>query len=242
MRNCIVLFFILLDANQTHMKRYCLLLLSCIIMGCGSKFKDNSIVTESVVADSLLPADCIPSNFKTKSGTQVMYTRVGDAVQLSWGDETYTRSYDSLFTCEDSQFGRWDFIPKFLSETKHSLVFKNVLSTSSGGNPAPIDFSVIVFPKNMKDSVYEKELYIDKHDDYLVYIAGWTADSLAVLNIESKKTQICRLSPDPLPFAKSPTFIIKKTKVTDKMFFVEYEGLDEKDSVVVRKNKFKLNI
>jgi len=44
MRNCIVLFFMLLDANQTHMKRYYLLLLSCVIMGCGSKFKENSIV------------------------------------------------------------------------------------------------------------------------------------------------------------------------------------------------------
>ena len=224
------------------MKRYCLLLLSCIIMGCGSKIKDNSIVAESVVADSLLPADCIPANFKTKSGTQVMYTILGDAVQLSWGDETYTHSYDSLFTCEDSRYGRWDFIPKFLSETKNYLVFEELLSTSGGANPAPIDFSVIVFPKNMNDSVYEKELFIDKHDDYLVYIACWTADSLAVLNIESKKTQICRLSPDPLPFAKSPTFIIKRTTIKNKIFDVEYEGLDEKDSVVVRKNKFKLTI
>jgi len=202
------------------MKRYCLLLLSFIIVGCGSKIKDNSIVAKGVVNDSLLPPDCIPANFKTKSGTQVMYTRIGNAVQLSWGDETYTRSYDSLFTCQDSRYGRWDFIPKFLSETKNYLVFEELLSTSGGSNPAPIDFSVIMFSKNMKDSVYEKEMYINKHGDYLVYIAGWKADSLAVLNIESKKTQICRLSPDPLPFAKSPTFIIKKTKIKDKVFLV----------------------
>jgi hypothetical protein len=224
------------------MKFYYLILLSIIITGCGSKIKDSSIVAQSVINDSLLPVDCIPANLITRLGTKVMYTRVGNAVKLCWGDDTYTRSHDSLFTCEDSRFGRWDFIPKFLSETKHNLVFKNVLSTSSGGNPAPIDFSVIVFPKNMKDSVYEKEMYIDKHGDYLVYIAGWKADSLAVLNIESKRTQICRLSPDPLPFARSPTFIIKKTKIKDQAFFVEYEGLDEKDSTIILKNKFKLNI
>lgn len=211
-------------------------------MGCGSKIKNNSIVAESAVNDSLLPADCIPANFKTKSDTRVMYTILGDAVQLSWGDETYTRSYDSLFTCQNSRYGRWDFIPKFLSETKHYLVFKELLSTSGGANPAPIDFSVIVFPKSMKDSVYQKDMYIDQHGDYLIYIANWTADSLAVLNIESKKTQICRLSPDPLPFAKSPTFIIKKTKIKGKIFDVEYEGLDANDSVVIRKNKFKLDI
>ena len=36
------------------------------------------------LVDSILPADCIPKNFTTPMGTRVSYTKVGDAVKLSW--------------------------------------------------------------------------------------------------------------------------------------------------------------
>jgi len=116
------------------------------------------------------------------------------------------------------------------------------LSTSSGGNPAPIDFSVMVLPKNITDSIYEKEMYIDHAGDYIIYLTGASADSLSVLNLETKKIQICALNPQPLIFAKSPTFIIQKTKIKNKVLHVEYEDLDSNDSTVIRKNKFRLTI
>ncbi|MNK06493.1 hypothetical protein D3C87_243920 [compost metagenome] len=140
-----------------------------------------------------------------------MYSQINNSVKLSWGNDSYIRSHDSLFMCIDDRFGRWDFIPKYVSETNNYLVLENVISTSSGGNPAPIEFSAMIFPKRMNDSIYEKEMYIDIHNNYIIYLLGVRADSLEILNIETKKSQICILNPKPVPFSKSPTFIITKT-------------------------------
>ena len=85
-------------------------------------------------------------------------------------------------------------------------------------------------------------MYIDHAGDYIIYLTGASADSLSVLNLETKKIQICALNPQPLIFAKSPTFIIQKTKIKNKVLHVEYEDLDSNDSTVIRKNKFRLTI
>lgn len=224
---------------------YVLLLLSVTLLNSCNEVptKNNQHKIETVSIDSLLPPDCIPTDFITSMGTKIIYTRVNNSVKLSWGDDNYTRSHDSLFSCQLDKYGnRWDWIPKYVSETKNYLVFTNVISTSSGGNSAPIEFSAMIFPKKISDSIYEKEMYIDIHNNYIIYLPGWTADSLAILNIETKKKQICILNPKPVPFAKSPTFIITKTGISKNGLNVEYESLDANDSVVLRKNSFKLKI
>lgn len=219
---------------------------TCIFCSCKKQSAiviDKKEEKQAGVVDSLLPSDCIPANFTTPMGTKVVYTKVDHAVKLSWGNDTYIRSHDSLFTCELDEYGnRWDWIPKYVAETKNYLIFENVLSTSSGGNPSPIEFTAIILPKKATDLIYEKDLYIDKHEDYIIYLPGATADSLAIMNLETKKTQICRLLPAPVPFAKSPTFIITKTGISKQNLNVEYESLDKNDSVVIQKNKFKLKV
>ena len=229
------------------MRLCCLLLFYLLFTSCGSKSIENKNAGDvNTGNDSLLPASCIPANFTTRLGTKVMYTRVGNEVKLSWGNNTYTRSHDSLFTCADyTGSGRWDFIPKYDAETKNHLIFTNVLSTSSGGNPAPIDFSVLVLPKNTVDSIYQKDMYIKSHKNYIIYVSDSESfvESLDILNVETKKKQVCTLSPQSVIFARSPTFVIQSTVIKNKMLHVEYETYDENlDSIIIVKNKFRLTI
>ena len=147
-----------------------------------------------------------------------------------------------MFVCRLDEHGLWDYIPHYVSETENNLVFTNVISTSSGANPAPIDFSAMIFPKKISDSIYEKYYFLDKHNDYIIYLPSARADSIEILNIETKKSQMCMLNPRPVPFLKSPTFIITKTKVFNKKLEIEYIGLDKNDNEVTRKNTFKLKV
>lgn len=208
-----------------------------------AKLTDSTIQDIEVNSvDSLLPADCIPANFTTPMGTRVSYTKVGDAVKLSWGDGMYIHNYDSLFVCRLDNSGLWDYIPKYVSETKKNLVFTNVTATSGGGNPDPIEFCAIIFPKNTADSIYEKNYFLDKYDDYIIYLPGGHAGVIEILNIESGKSQQCILDPQPRQFSKSPIWIISKTEVSAKNLKVDYIWLDDEDNEITAKNTFKLKV
>lgn len=152
-----------------------------------------------------------------------------------------SRIYDSLYSCQfDKNTGLWDFVPKFKFETKNNLVFINILETSSGGNPAPLDYYAIILPKNKKDTIFEKELFINCERDYLIY-GDWDNDNIHILNLESKNGQNIILTPK-LALSRSPTMSIQETKIKNSIFYIKYETLDKNDNLKIVEKTFKLEI
>lgn len=216
-----------------------------LICGCGRQENKKTFPhtnSGSVKFDtSSLTTECIQRDTVTEMGTKIYYLYLNGKFQISWGDNTYNRIYDSLYTCYyDKSTGLWDFVPKIFSETKNYLVFTNVLWTSSGGNPAPLEYYAIVCPKNIIDNVFERDFFIDSSGEYLIY-GDHKNENLHLLNIETKKCQTVFLKPRPEQ-SRSPTISILKTEIKGKSFFVIYKSLDKNDEVINIERKFNIEI
>ena len=216
-----------------------------LICGCGrQESKETSLQTniDSVKIDTTsLTTECTQRDTITGMGTKIHYLYRNGKFQISWGDNSYKRAYDSLYSCHyDKSTGLWDFVPKLYSETKNNLIFVNILWTSSGGNPAPIEYYAIVFPKNIKDSIFEKEFFINSIGEYLIY-GDPENEYIHLINIETKKNQTVLLKPKP-DLSRSPTLSIQKTEIKGKTFYIKYESLDKNDEIKSIESTFNLEI
>lgn len=185
--------------------------------------------------------ECIQRDTITELGTKIHYINRNGKFQISWGDNTYNRIYDSLFYCDyDKNSGLWNFVPKLNNETRKNLIFTNILWTSSGANPAPIEFYAIVCPKNKMDSIFEKEFFINSQGDYLVY-GDPNNENINIINIETKKYQAILLRPEPY-LSKSPTSSILKTEIKGETLYIKYEALDKNEETIIIEKKFTIEI
>ncbi|MBI3232523.1 MAG: hypothetical protein HYZ42_00525, partial [Bacteroidetes bacterium] len=219
--------------HKTDTMRILNLVFSIIILcGCGSQeSKETSSQTniDTVRTDtSTLITECIQKDTITDMGTTIHYIYRNGKHQISWGDKSYNRIYDSLYSCDyDNSTGLWDFVPKLNSETKNNLIFTNILWTTSGSNPAPLEYYAIICPKNSKDTIFEKDFFIDKEADYLVY-GDPDNENVHIVNMETKRSQTIILIPKPY-ISRSPTLSIQKTEIKGKTFYIEYGSLDKSD-------------
>jgi hypothetical protein len=208
----------------------------------GAKNTEISVRPDSDKIDStVLTTECIQRDTITQMGTRIHYFYAKGKFTFTWGDTSYSRVYDSSYSCSyDKSIGLWDFVPKLKFETKSTLVLTNILETSSGGNPAPLDFYAIVLPKNKEDTAFEKELFIACEGEYLIY-GDWHNDTVHILNLETKKSQNIILTPIP-DISRSPTMSIKNIKISGSFFFIEYEALGKNDNLKIVSKKFELTI
>ena len=216
-----------------------------LICSCGrQESKETSLQTniDSVKIDTTsLKTECTQRDTITGMGTKIHYIYLNGKFQISWGDNSYKRAYDSLYSCDyDKSTGLWDFVPKLYSETKNNLIFTNILWTSSGGNPAPLEFCAIVCPKNKVDSIFEKEFFIDSEGEYLIYGDPYN-ENIHLINIETKNNQTVLLDPKPY-LSRSPTLSIQKTQIKGKSIYLEYEALDTNQEITTIKKTFKIVI
>ena len=218
-----------------------------IIIFCGCIRQESKEKKVSKNVDTLknittsLTSECIQKDTITNMMTKIHYIYRNGKYQISWGNNSYNRVYDSLYSCDfDKSTGLWDFVPKLISETKNNLIFKNVLWTSSGGNPDPIEYYVIICPKNVKDNIYEKIFFIQCEGSYIVY--GDSHNEYVHLeNIETKRIQTVTLKPKPY-LSRSPTLSINKTQIKKKTFYIEYEALDKNEKTITVKDTIKIEI
>ncbi|MCX6351526.1 MAG: hypothetical protein NTX03_06665 [Bacteroidetes bacterium] len=185
--------------------------------------------------------ECIQRDTITPLGTKIHYKYKNGKFKISWGDSIYNRVSDSAYSCHyDSLTGVWDFVPKLHSETQNSLVFIQTSWTSSGGNPAPLAYDVIVLPKNNKDSIVEKEFFISCEKGYLLY--GDPFEKVYLQNLENKKIQLISLNPRPFS-GRSPTMSIEKTKIDKGILFIKYESLNKQKTDAIKISKrFRIEI
>lgn len=204
--------------------------------------KQNAPKSDLVETDTIkFDTECVQKDIITPLGTKIWYLRQNDKFKITWGDNNNKRVYDSLYSCDyDKETGLWDFVPKFNSETKNNLVLTNTLYTSSGANPAPLEYLAIILPKNKKDLPYEIEYFITKEKDYLVY-GDDESNTIHLINLETKKSQNEILYPPPA-ISRSPTMSIQETKFDKNSLFLKYEGVDENGDVKIIKTKIKLEI
>lgn len=202
--------------------------------------QDASYTTEdSTISTTVLAKECVQKDTTTQLGTQIHYIYQNGKFQISWGDKTYKRTYDSSFTCYvDSLTGIWNLVPKYYAETQNHLVFRSILWTSGGANPAPLEYAAIIFPKNLNDSICEKEFLIDKIEGYLIY--GDPLDGIQVLNIDTKKIQTIFLRPLPI-VSRAPTSSIIDIKINKNKIWIKYEGCTEDNNGIVE-NSITLRI
>ncbi len=216
-----------------------------LLLSCGrNKNHAPVLITKIDSLDSnanLLPQECIQFDTITALNTKIHYSYQNGECQISWGDSSYYRTYDSLYSCwHDSSSGLWDFVPKFYSETKSSLVLLNILWTSSGGNPAPLEYYAIVLPKNNMDSIVVREFFIAADENYLVFGDGEN-EKIHILNLETRKSQTITLYPNP-NMSRSPTLSIQDTKIKGSEFHIKYESVDRTYDLKVVEKTFKLII
>lgn len=235
-----------LQALASDKMRVSILIFSIILLyGCGRQgSKETSILTniDSLKTDiTSLRTECIQKDTIIGMGTKIHYIYRNGKHQISWGDKSYNRIYDSLYSCDyDKSTGLWDFVPKLNSETKNNLIFTNILWTSSGGNPTPLEYYAIICPKNSKDSVFEKDFFIKSEADYLVY-GDPDNENVHIVNIETKRSQTIILTPKPY-LSRSPTLFIQEIEIKGKSFYIEYESLDKSDETITIKKTFKIEI
>ncbi len=238
------------------MRNIAILILLLFIFACQSSQKNkvdtknkeivelDSIQTDSISTKNEIAKECIQKDTITAMGTSIKYSTENGYFRITWSDSSYSRSLDSLYNCFfDEGTGTWDFVPKYIHETKNTVVLQNILFTSSGGNPAPLEYYVIVLPKNEKDTTSEIELFIMTEGNYLVYGNAYMED-IRILNLETKEEQIIKLSPKILQI-RSPTMAIQKTKIAKNTFYIEYEALkkvgEDYKEIIVKKS-FKIKI
>ncbi|MEN2399292.1 hypothetical protein GKZ90_0005860 [Flavobacterium sp. MC2016-06] len=222
-----------------------LIFLILLFYSCGNRTKNNTekkLDTVSIKTDTIsLSKECVQNDTITASGTKIKYVYRKGKYKISYGDKYYNRIYDSLYTCDyDKNTGLWDFVPKLQSETKNNLIFTNILWTSSGGNPAPLEYYAIVLPKNKKDKGFEKDFFIICQEDYLVYGDPET-ENIHIINLETKKTQLIKLKPKP-EFARSPTLSIQETNIKKNTLHIKYQSLDKNDEAIIIETKYKIGI
>lgn len=220
---------------------FCILIFNSCGIQEGNE-KSNLSSKDNVNADTTsIDVNCIQRDTITKMGTKIHYINRNGKFQISWGDNTYNRVYDSLFTCDfDTSTGLWNFVPKLFSETKNNLIFTNILSTSSGGNPAPLEYNAIILPKNKKDSIFNKDFFINCYGVYLIY-GDFEYENIHLINIETKKNQTFKLKPKPA-ISRSPTLTIQKTEIREKKLYINYESLNKKDEIIIVENTFLIEI
>ncbi len=223
-----------------------LLFILLFFSGCYRRVDEKGTIAPRI--DSISPVyppwsdACIQTDTVTQMGTAIHYLYRNGRFQISWGDSSYYRIYDSLYECayDSGGSGLWDFVPKYYSETRNYLIFTNILEFSSGGNPAPLDYYAIVCPKNETDSIFELDLFVGCEGDYLVY-GDWDNEYLHVLNVETKNRQTFLLKPAPW-VSRSPTMEIQRAKVRGKLLHVTYEALDENEASIIVRRTFKIEI
>lgn len=216
-----------------------------LIYGCGRQGSKGTLLQtkiDSVKIDTnTLTIECIQRDTITSMGTKIHYLYRNGKFQISWGDNLYKRAYDSLYSCNyDKSTGLWDLVPKLYSETKNNIIFTNILWTSSGGNPAPLEYYAIVFPKNIKDSIFEKEFFINSIEEYLIY-GDPESENIHLINVETKKSQTVLLKPKPY-ISRSPTLSIQKTEIKEKTLYIKYESLDKSDEIKSIERTFNIEI
>jgi len=204
--------------------------------------KQNQIKHNLVKTDTLkIDPECAQKDTITPFGTKIYYLQQDGKFKISWENNNQKRVYDSIYSCNyDKETGLWDFVPKFNSETKNNLVFTKILFTSSGANPAPLEHSAIILPKNKSDLPYELDFFIAKENDYLVY-GDDGSNTIHIINLETKKVQDEILYPQPA-ISRSPTMSIRETKFNKNYLIIKYEGVDENFDTKTIKTKIKLKI
>lgn len=223
-----------------------LLFILVVFSGCYRRVDEKSAIAPRI--DSISPVyppwsdACIQTDTVTQMGTAIHYLYSNGKFQISWGDSSYYRIYDSLYECayDSGGSGLWDFVPKYYSETRDYLIFTNILECSGLANPAPLDYYAIVCPKNETDSIFERDLFVGCDGDYLVY-GDWDNEYLHVLNVETKSRQTFLLKPAPW-VSRSPTMEIQRAKVRGKVLHVTYEALDEDEAFIIVRRTFRIEI
>lgn len=215
------------------------------LSGCGQveqRQSTNQATSDSIKTNtSALSAPCIHKDIITASGTRIQYLFRNGKFQLSWGDGSYKRTYDSLYTCEnDAGTGLWDFVPTYYSETKNHLIFTNVLWTSGGTNPAPLEYYTIICPKSSAGSIIEKAFFISAEGNYLIYVDE-DNELVHVYHIEENRSQKIALTPKPF-LSRSPTLSIKETKIKGGFLFITYEALGRSGELITINQKVKMEI
>ncbi|WP_375561608.1 hypothetical protein ACE193_03405 [Bernardetia sp. OM2101] len=217
------------------------------------KIKDNnnkivkvdSTKTDSIPSKKELAEQCIQKDTVTPMGTIIKYSYEieNEGFRIIWSGNSYERSSDSLYYCNFyEQMGTWDFVPKYIHETKNTIVLRNIFYTSGGGHPAPIAYTTLVLPKNDTSSIIEKYELLMTKDDYLVYATD--LDSVFILNLETNKEQTILLQPRPL-YIRSPSMSIQKYKIENKVLKIEYDAIkkvgETYEEIRVKKS-FKIEI
>jgi hypothetical protein len=226
--------------------KFALILSLGLLLSCSQQPKRIELLNagaDSLKSDTIYSVpECIPKDTTTASGTKIHYIARNNKFQVSWGNGKYSRIYDSSYSCFlEKNSGIWDNVPKLESETKNSLVFRNVLSTSGGANPAPIDFYSIVLPKNQSDSTFEIPFFIKCIKEYIIYTEPFTNNTLYLLNLETKKKQLIILNPSTIR-ERSISTAISDMKIENSMFLIEYKSLDKNDNTIRVKKKYPLEI
>jgi len=214
-----------------------ILLVFILFLSCG-RIPNRDFKTSLRNSDTV---HCIQRDTVTLLGTKIGYLQIEDSFSITWGDDSYQRVYDSLYSCEyDKNTGVWDFVPKFNSETKNNIVLTNTMWTSSGANPAPLEFLAIILPKNKKDSPLEIEFFIAKENDYVVY-GDAENPQIHLINLETKQIQDITLKPEPA-LSRSPTLAIVDTKLQKRSLYIKYQIVDKNGDLKNVRKKIKIEI
>jgi len=227
------------------MRIICFIISLFLLQSCRNNSESNTekeAENNSVKKDKTeLVEECIQKDTTTILGTKVKYIYNDGKYKISYSDKFYNRTYDSLYACDfNKSTGLWDFVPKLHSETKSNLIFTNILWTSSGGNPEPLEYYAIVLPKNKLGKAFEKDFFIECDENYLVY-GDPKNDNIHIINLETKKTQLINLIPKP-ELSRSPTSSILETQIEKKVFSIKYQSLDKNDATIIIEKDFKIII
>lgn len=211
------------------------------LLGCNSQQSIGGQQNTRILQAAADPVpECIPRDTVTRTGIEIHYLYDNENYQISWGNAGFHRTYDSLYTCSRDTFGGiWDFIPKLESETATRLIFKNVLSTSGGANPAPIEFTAIILPKNATDPALEVPFYIDCIGNYLLYAEPFTTDTLYLMNVETNNIQEIILDP-PAFVGRTITFALHHIRIKNGQLRFEYDALREDFEVYKKRMEVKI--
>lgn len=200
------------------------------------------IFGQSDMLEKTIKNSCNQKDTITLWGTIIKYRKVNDGFKISYQDGQFHRTLDNDFECTIDEFGVWDNVPKFENETVNYFVLKYVFSTSSGENPAPIDFSVLIIPKHSFKKVLVKDCFLKMKGNYVVYIDEEDDSKIRILNLESKKKQTIKLSSKPASI-KGITLFIRKVEITNNKLLISFETFNEKlEEIILVTEEFKLKI
>ncbi|RZK23022.1 MAG: hypothetical protein EOO43_08940 [Flavobacterium sp.] len=116
------------------------------------------------------------------------------------------------------------------------------MSTSSGGNPAPIDFAVLIIPKHSLAPIIQKDWFLKMQQNYIIYLDEVNNRKVIVLNLESQKSQSIELKSEPAPI-KGITLFVKEVEIKSNSFKISYESVDyENDELKLVKETYALKI